>query len=154
MAARHDALVSASRLVLGVQHMASGLEICRAGTVGNVQTYPNAVNVIPGLVAMGVEFQEVDMGALSSAEEEFRRLAAEVAVLDGATIDVKRLENTQSVPIKPRMQGIGSCRRRAHWTGSPAASQRRRPRCPGDGIHHRYRHDFRSQCGRGQPCPW
>ena len=142
MAARHDALVNASRLVLGVQHMASGLEICRAGTVGNVQTYPNAVNVIPGLVAMGVEFQEVDMGALSSAEEEFRRLAAEVAVLDGATIDVKRLENTQSVPIKPRMQGIGSCRRRAHWTGSPAASQRRRPRCPGDGIHHRYRHDF------------
>ena len=106
MAARHDALVSASRLVLGVQHMASGLEICRAGTVGNVQAYPNAVNVIPGRVSMGVEFRDVDMGALSAAEEEFRRLAAEVALLDGVTIDVKRLENTQSVPIKPRMQEL------------------------------------------------
>jgi N-carbamoyl-L-amino-acid hydrolase len=82
MSARQDALVSASRLVLGVQHMASGLEICRVGTVGNIQTYPNAVNVIPGRISMGVEFRDVDMGALSSAEEEFRRMAAEVAHSD------------------------------------------------------------------------
>ena len=106
MAARQDALVSASRLVLGVQHMASGLEICRVGTVGNIQTYPNAVNVIPGRISMGVEFRDVDMGALSAAEEEFRRMAAEVAHSDGVTIDVKRFENTQSVPITQQMQGL------------------------------------------------
>ena len=106
MSARQDALVSASRLVLGVQHMASGLEICRVGTVGNIQTYPNAVNVIPGRISMGVEFRDVDMGALSAAEEEFRRMAAEVAHSDGVTIDVKRFENTQSVPIKQQMQEL------------------------------------------------
>ena len=106
MSARQDALVSASRLVLGVQHMASGLEICRVGTVGNIQTYPNAVNVIPGRISMGVEFRDVDMGALSAAEEEFRRMAAEVAHSDGVTIDVKRFENTQSVPITQQMQGL------------------------------------------------
>jgi N-carbamoyl-L-amino-acid hydrolase len=106
MSARQDALVSASRLVLGVQHMASGLEICRVGTVGNIQTYPNAVNVIPGRINMGVEFRDVDMGALSAAEEEFRRMAAEVAHSDGVTIDVKRFENTQSVPITQQMQDL------------------------------------------------
>ena len=106
MSARQDALVSASRLVLGVQHMASGLEICRVGTVGNIQTYPNAVNVIPGRISMGVEFRDVDMGALSAAEEEFRRMAAEVAHSDGVTIDVKRFENTQSVPITQQMQDL------------------------------------------------
>ena len=106
MSARQDALVSASRLVLGVQHMASGLEICRVGTVGNIQTYPNAVNVIPGRISMGVEFRDVDMGALSAAEEEFRRMAAEVAHSDGVTIDVKRFENTQSVPVRQQMQEL------------------------------------------------
>lgn len=106
MAARHDALVSASRLVLGVQNMASGLEICRTGTVGNLQTYPNAVNVIPGRVSMGVEFRDLEMGSLAAAEEELRRLATEVAHLDGVTIDVKRFENTQSVPIKTQMQEL------------------------------------------------
>ena len=106
MSSRQDALVSASRLVLGVQHMASGLEICRVGTVGNIQTYPNAVNVIPGRISMGVEFRDVDMGALSAAEEEFRRMAAEVAHSDGVTIDVKRFENTQSVPIRQQMQEL------------------------------------------------
>jgi N-carbamoyl-L-amino-acid hydrolase len=104
MSARQDALVSASRLVLGVQNIASGLEICRVGTAGSLRTYPNAVNVIPGRVSMGVEFRDVDMGALAAAEEEFRRLAAQVANADGVTIEVKRFESTQPVPIKPAMQ--------------------------------------------------
>jgi N-carbamoyl-L-amino-acid hydrolase len=104
MSARHDALVSASRLVLGVQNMASGLEICRVGTAGNLRTYPNAVNVIPGRVSMGVEFRDVDIGALAAAEAELRRLAAEVAGADGVTIEVKRLENTTSVAVHPAMQ--------------------------------------------------
>jgi N-carbamoyl-L-amino-acid hydrolase len=87
MSARQDALVSASRLVLGVQNIASGLEICRVGTAGSLRTYPNAVNVIPGRVSMGVEFRDVDM-----------------ANADGVTIEVKRFESTQPVPIKPAMQ--------------------------------------------------
>ncbi|HEU0022452.1 MAG TPA: Zn-dependent hydrolase [Dehalococcoidia bacterium] len=106
MSARQDALVSASRLVLGVQHLASGLEICRVGTVGNLQIYPNTVNVIPGRVSLGVEFRDLDMGALSAAEEEFRRRAAQIAEADGVTIAVKRFENTQSVPIKSQMQEL------------------------------------------------
>ena len=106
MPARHDALVSASRLVLGVEQMASGLEICRTGTVGKLQGFPNAVNVIPGRISMGVEFRDLDMGALAAADAEFRRMAAEVADADGVTIDVQRFENTLSAPIKPPMQEL------------------------------------------------
>jgi N-carbamoyl-L-amino-acid hydrolase len=106
MPGRHDALVSASQLVLGVQRMASELEICRVGTVGNLQTYSNAVNVIPGRISLGVEFRDLDMGALSAADVEFRRLAAEVAQADGVTIKVQRFESTQSEPIKPQMQEL------------------------------------------------
>ena len=106
MPARHDALVSASRLVLGVQSMAAELEICRVGTAGNIRSYTNAANVIPGRISLSVEFRDVDMGALSAAEAEFRRMAAEIELADGVKIDIQRLENTQSVPIKSQMQEL------------------------------------------------
>ncbi len=106
MAARHDALVSASRLVLAVQSLASELEICRVGTAGNIQSYTNAVNVIPGRISLGVEFRDVDMDALSAADAEFRLRAAAIAIADGVSIDIQRFENTESAPIKPEMQEL------------------------------------------------
>ncbi len=106
MPARHDALVSASRLVLAVQSMASELEICRVGTAGSIQSYTNAVNIIPGRISLGVEFRDVDMDALSAADAEFRHRAAAIARLDGVSIDIQRFEDTKSVPIKSQMQEL------------------------------------------------
>ena len=106
MSARHDALVSASRLVLAVQSLASELEICRVGTAGNIQSYTNAVNVIPGRISLGVEFRDVDMDALSAADAEFRLRAAAIATADGVSIDIQRFENTESAPINHQMQEL------------------------------------------------
>ena len=106
MSGRHDALVSASRLVLEVQSMASELEICRVGTTGNIQSYTNAVNVIPGRISLGVEFRDVDTAALAAANAEFRRRAAAIARSDGVSIAIQRYENTQSVPVKPQLQEL------------------------------------------------
>ena len=48
MSERHDALVSASKLVLDINKMAAQDEICRVTTVGTIEATPGAVNVIPG----------------------------------------------------------------------------------------------------------
>ena len=106
MSGRHDALVSASRLVLEVQRMASDLEICRVGTAGTLQVYPNAVNVVPGQVKLGVEFRDLEMGSLAAAETELRSVAAAIARTDGVEIDINRFESTQSCPIQPGMQEL------------------------------------------------
>ena len=106
MSVRHDALVSASRLVLEVQRMASDLEICRVGTAGTLQVYPNAVNVVPGQVKLGVEFRDLEMGSLAAAEAELRSVASAISRTDGVQIDINRFESTQSCPIQPRMQEL------------------------------------------------
>ena len=106
MTGRRDALVTASQLVLAVQNMASELEICRVGTVGNIQSYTNAANVIPGRISLGVEFRDVDMGCLSAADQEFRKIANQIEQKDGVTITITRLENTESVQIKSTMQNL------------------------------------------------
>ena len=68
MADRRDALVSASRLVLAVNRLAADLETCRVATVGSIQAHPNAVNVVPGSVSIGLEFRDLSMDALDAAE--------------------------------------------------------------------------------------
>lgn len=106
MSARHDALVSASRIVLEVQKVAGELETCRVGTVGSLLAHPNAVNVVPGSVRLGVEFRDTSMSALAAAEDELRRAAAAVASSDGVEIEIERHRVTESVPIDARMQDL------------------------------------------------
>lgn len=106
MSARHDALVSASRLTLAVNRIAGEMEVCRVGTVGSVQVYPNAVNVVPGQVQLGVEFRDVSMDSLAAAEVELRRAALEIGETDGVDISIDKIESTPSVPIPARMQEL------------------------------------------------
>ena len=106
MSGRHDALVSASRLVLEVQRMASELEVCRVGTAGTIQAYPGAVNVVPGQVKVGFEFRDLDMASLAAADAEIRSAAASIAARDGVSIGINRFESTQSAPISSGMQEL------------------------------------------------
>jgi len=106
MGLRHDALLSASRLFLTVERIASEMEICRVGTVGRVSVSPNATNVVPGTVTFSVEFRDVDIKALTVAEAEFRRNVREVEASDGVSVDIQALPPTTPAPIKPEMQDL------------------------------------------------
>ena len=106
MGDRHDALAAASRLVLATQRLATDDEICRVATVGNMQVTPNAVNVVPGEVALGVEFRDVDTNALSAAETTLRRTAAEIADANRVSIAINQVEAARAVPMPDRMQGL------------------------------------------------
>jgi N-carbamoyl-L-amino-acid hydrolase len=103
---RHDALVSASRLVLAVQRMAAEDEICRVATTGTIEAHPNAANVIPGKARIGVEFRDVSMDALSAAETELRRAVERVSSDEGVTMQIHRQRFTSAVPIADSMQAM------------------------------------------------
>ena len=106
MANRHDALAAASHIVLATQRLAFEAEICRVATVGNIQATPNAVNVVPGEVSLGVEFRDVDVNSLNAAETTLRRNAAEIADAHRVSISINPVESTAAVPLPARMQGL------------------------------------------------
>ncbi len=106
MTDRQDALAAAARLVLATQELAQEGEICRVATVGSLQVRPNAVNVVPGEVSLGVEFRDADVNALSAAEAAFRRSAAEIAAANRVSVAVSAVEATPAVPLPARMQGL------------------------------------------------
>ena len=125
MSERRDALVAASRLVVQVQKMAAEDEIIRVATSGALDVQPNAVNVVPGRATLGVEIRDLDMAALSAAEQEIVRMAREAEERDGVQISIDRHRFTDAVPITPDMQGwVGEATERAGfaWERVPSGA--------------------------------
>ncbi len=106
MDARRDALLAASRLTIAVNTIVTEEETCRAGTVGTVTVRPNAMNVIPGEVELGVEFRDINMGRLDDADKRFKQVAAQLADSTMTEIEVQQLDLGQSCPMGPRIQEV------------------------------------------------
>ena len=75
-------------------------------TVGSIEAHPNAVNVVPGSVKIGLEFRDLSMDALAAGEDELRRAAAQIGQEDGVRMEIYRHRFTNSVPIDSEMQDL------------------------------------------------
>ena len=95
---------AASRLTLAVNSIVAQEETCRAGTVGTVAARPNAVNVIPGEVELGLEFRDIDMRHLEDADRRLNEVAVELGAVTDTDIEVRRLELGQSCAMGGRTQ--------------------------------------------------
>ncbi len=84
MSERTDALVAAGEFVQDVERAANGVSETAVGTVGKLDVQPNATNVVPGTVTMGVDIRDVEYDAMnelvSRAEESLCILESERGV--------------------------------------------------------------------------
>ena len=108
MALRRDAMSAAAQIALAVRRIAGEMEVCRVGTVGSMEVHPNAGNVIPGRVQLGVEFRDEGMDALAAAGTELRRVAEEVGHAERVSVAVTAERNTPAVPIPDDMQQLAA----------------------------------------------
>jgi N-carbamoyl-L-amino-acid hydrolase len=108
MGARRDALVAASKLVLGIERLATDLSLQPrhfAATVGEFAMLPNAANVVPSNVRLLVDVrseQREDLGMFAAALKE---LCASVATQDQASISTRQISDAPPVPMDA---GIGA----------------------------------------------
>jgi N-carbamoyl-L-amino-acid hydrolase len=88
MGDRTDALAAASEFVLDAERAATGRVAADSpaavGTVGSLDVSPNATNVVPGRVEMGLDVRDVDAASMDAvvdrAEESLARLERERGV--------------------------------------------------------------------------
>ncbi|WP_416864968.1 MAG: Zn-dependent hydrolase [Imperialibacter sp.] len=71
MSLRQDAMLSASKLIIAVNEVIRGTEGSQVGTIGKINAYPGAYNVIPGKVTLGLEMRDL-------SPEKIERLFAEI----------------------------------------------------------------------------
>lgn len=79
MKLRQDALLSASKLIIGVNEVIRSVKGSQVGTIGKIAAFPGAYNVIPGKVKLGLEIRDLSSEKIEMLFVEIEKRAATIA---------------------------------------------------------------------------
>lgn len=101
---RHDGLAAASEIILSVEKEASAhKDPPVVGTVGTIQIHPNAMNVVPGEVEIGIDMRSIDKKAKEDTVAAILNDAEEITKRRGISFDVEHLSDETPVPLRKEM---------------------------------------------------
>ena len=101
---RHDALCGASKIILGIEEIASMQEEPPVvGTVGVVEVTPGAMNVIPGGVKLGVDIRSISKVARNSVVTLVKEFIDITAGKRGLSYTIEPIAQDHPVAMHPAM---------------------------------------------------
>ena len=101
---RHDALCGASKIILGIEEIASTQEEPPVvGTVGVVEVTPGAMNVIPGAVKLGVDIRSISKAARNSVVTLVKEFIDITAEKRGLSYTIETIAQDYPVEMHPAM---------------------------------------------------
>ena len=104
MPERRNALLAAAKLIEAVQQIVTREPGRQVGTVGRLAVYPNAPNVVPGLVKHSLELRDLSAEKIARLGEEIRKRAEEIARETNTEITIRKLENDPPAMATPQIQ--------------------------------------------------
>lgn len=118
---RKDALVSAAQFVLAVNEIVSSAPGAQVGTVGRIQAYPGAPNVIPGKAITSLELRDLDSTTINFFFKEIEQKAHEIGKATGTTfkfypIDATAAPALTDVRIQKIIQNVSEKMGYTHMT--------------------------------------
>jgi beta-ureidopropionase / N-carbamoyl-L-amino-acid hydrolase len=117
---RRDALLAAAELVQAVNRAARSYPGSQVATVGRIQAFPGAPNVIPGEVRLTVEIRDLSMEGIQEVFHRVRREADAIESAHGTTIVLEEFYESAAAPTDERFRewveeaalGLGLAHRR------------------------------------------
>lgn len=101
---RHDALCGASKIILGIEEIASMQEEPPVvGTVGVVEVMPGAMNVIPSAVKLGVDIRSISKVARNSVVTLVKEFIDITAEKRGLSYTIETIAQDHPVEMHPAM---------------------------------------------------
>jgi N-carbamoyl-L-amino-acid hydrolase len=105
---RTDALAAAAEVVLSVERAATertAVDPAAVGTVGSLSVSPNATNVVPGSVDVGVDIRSVERDSISALVAATRDALSRVEQERGVETAFEREFDVAPTPMTERCQG-------------------------------------------------
>lgn len=102
MEVRRDALVAGSEVILALEKVSKGLDGV-IGTVGKIEVYPNSLNVIPGIVTLGMEMRSPQEILLDQAVSLFKAELDRIRDKRGITINLETAVTMRPVIFESKM---------------------------------------------------
>ncbi len=121
---RKDALLTASKLVIAINETINSVPGKQVGTVGKIEAYPGASNVIPGKVTMSLEIRDLSVEKVNMLFSEIKNKAHSIAkslntkisfekefslppALTNETLRLKIKESTQNLNLSSKLMQSG-----------------------------------------------
>jgi beta-ureidopropionase / N-carbamoyl-L-amino-acid hydrolase len=104
MARRQDAMLAAARFVDMVNRVVTSVPGRHVGTVGRLQPFPGAPNVIPGTVVCSLELRDLDDVTIERLFDRIQDEARRIGEATGTTFAYKALHVNAPAPSDPRMR--------------------------------------------------
>ncbi len=106
MNGRQDALLAAARFIESVNRVVTAQPGRQVGTVGRIQALPDAYNVIPGKVVMGLDLRDLDAAKIDSLYQQIHAEAQRIARESGTEFAFQELSVNAPAPTDDRIRQI------------------------------------------------
>lgn len=106
MSDRRDALLAAAQFVEMVNRVVRATPGRQVGTVGRIQAFPGAPNVIPGKVVCSLELRDLNDAKVDSMFASIQAEAQTIAKATGTTFEYAPLHANVAAPSDPRMRAF------------------------------------------------
>ena len=99
MGMRQDALCAAGEIIIELENIAKRESVhSSVGTVGYLGNYPNAFNVVPGRVKMGLDIRGVDKDSIDRIDDEIVKFVDEVCKKRNLNYELDNI--SKAIPVK------------------------------------------------------
>jgi N-carbamoyl-L-amino-acid hydrolase len=103
---RHDALLAAARFVEAVNKTVTSIPGRQVGTVGRMQAFPGAPNVIPGQVICTLELRDLDATKIDSMYTSIEAKATRIGGETGTRFAFRLLHENVPAPSDARVRSL------------------------------------------------
>ena len=103
---RHDAMLAAARFVEMVNRTVRSEAGRQVGTVGRMQAFPGAPNVVPGRVVCTLELRDLDSAKISRLYDSIAAEAKRIGEGNGTSFTFRSLHEDIPAPSDPAMRQI------------------------------------------------
>jgi N-carbamoyl-L-amino-acid hydrolase len=103
---RHDAMLAAARFTEMVNRIVTGEPGRQVGTVGRIQAYPGAPNVVPGKVACTLELRDLDDKKVQRLYDTIVREAEAIGRQNGTTFAFHEFVTHESALCDERVRSL------------------------------------------------
>jgi N-carbamoyl-L-amino-acid hydrolase len=104
---RKDPMIAAADFILLVKNIINEIPGNQVGTVGKIEAYPGAPNVIPGEVRLSLEIRDLDESKIDFLFREIEKKAQKIALENETTISFSSIDiNASPALMNKQIQGL------------------------------------------------
>ncbi|MFT6772066.1 MAG: N-carbamoyl-L-amino-acid hydrolase, partial [Congregibacter sp.] len=103
---RNDALYAAARFVTLVRDTITEVPGTQVGTVGRIQAFPGAPNVVPGQATMSLEIRDLSMDKVGLLFDRIESASQVLAKETGAKISFQQFYESMAAPTNEAIRKI------------------------------------------------